>query len=159
MNIQDDTGLYRTRFSVLRTALTPFRMPDLNSSGMPVIYWTGMLKDQFSGRQNHLRYNPVKIILRHLFGWPSSSYARSCSWSRTWVTAVLEIEVQILVLWVVVGGWWVQMVITETYENAYQSLSKEKKIQIKQQILLNIKVHSKKETLMYKYFAKLPFNY
>ena len=40
------------------------------------------------------------------------------------------------------------MVITETYNNAYQSLSKEKKIQIKQQILLNIKVHSKEETLM-----------
>ena len=53
-----------------------------------------------------------------------------------------------LVLWVVVGGWWVQMVIRETYENAYQSLPKEKKIQIKQQILSNIKVHSKKETLM-----------
>ena len=40
------------------------------------------------------------------------------------------------------------MVITETYENAYQSLHKEKKTQIKQQILLKKKVHSKKETLM-----------
>ena len=34
-----------TRFFFLRTALTPFRMPDLNSSGMPVIYCTGMRKD------------------------------------------------------------------------------------------------------------------
>ena len=43
-----------------------------------------------------------------------------------------------------VGGGWVQMVITKTYENAYHSLPKEKKIQIKQQILLNIKgLHQK----------------
>ena len=59
----------RTQFSFLRIALTPFHMPNLNSSGMPAIYWTGMLKDQFSGRWNHLIYNPVKIILRHLFGY------------------------------------------------------------------------------------------
>ena len=38
------------QFCFLRTALTPFRMPDLNSSGMQVVYCTGMLKDQFSGR-------------------------------------------------------------------------------------------------------------
>ena len=27
------------RFSFLRTALTPFRMPDLYTSGMPVVFW------------------------------------------------------------------------------------------------------------------------
>ena len=44
----------RKRFFFLRTALTPFRMPDLNSSGMPVIYCTGMLKDLFSGMRKYL---------------------------------------------------------------------------------------------------------
>ena len=55
-------GMGGTLFSFLRTALTPFRMPDLNSSGMPVIYWTGMLKVQFSGRQNHLNVIQMKLF-------------------------------------------------------------------------------------------------
>ena len=47
------------RFSFLRTALTPFRMPDLNSSGM--------LKDQFSGRRNHFKCNSNTIVLLNIF--------------------------------------------------------------------------------------------
>ena len=39
------------------------------------------------------------------------------------------------------------MVITETHENAYHSLPKEKKIQIKQQILLNIKSLQQKKKI------------
>ena len=53
-----------TRFSFLRTAMTPFRMPDLNSSGMPDIDWTGVLKDQ-----NDLECNSLKTVLLHLFSW------------------------------------------------------------------------------------------
>ena len=42
--------------SFLRTALTPFRMPDLKSSGMPDIHCTGMPKNQFSGRLIELKW-------------------------------------------------------------------------------------------------------
>ena len=49
------TNVAGTQFSFLRTALTPFRMPDLDSSGMPVVCCTGMLKDQFSGRLIELK--------------------------------------------------------------------------------------------------------
>ena len=40
----------RKRFFFLRTALRPFRMPELNSSGMSVVFCTGMPIDHFSGR-------------------------------------------------------------------------------------------------------------